>query len=106
MSYRGTFVTERISCEKCFEVAREELDRLRREAAWIRANVNGFHPRVDLVAGWTKTTYPGGDRVSAELEVVPALEARLCHPLTLAVLGEDETAQSFTAFPPDWQVRP
>ena len=91
MSERGSFVTEYIGCDKCFKAAKGVL--LLREKYlcstvvphWNAANEG---PELPIIAGKVGGLYRGEELDTFEHELVPALEAVLCHQMRIAVLAE------------------
>jgi hypothetical protein len=105
MSDSGSFVTEYIYCDKCFEAAKKAL--LRREKymcstiipSWAKTETEG----LPIIAGKIGGLYSGEEIDSFEQYVIPdELEPVICHPLRIAVLAESGSAILW-AYPKDWQ---
>jgi len=100
MSERGSFVTEYIYCHRCLDVAR---DVLRGDTKYHNAIAvpSALDSGVDMpiIAGRIGHTAPGGELITMEFDLGPQLEARLCHPLRVAVLAENGEGRIFTFDP-------
>ena len=89
MSQRGSFVTEYIYCDKCFQAARGVL--LARDKDMCTVVVphwNAAHegPEMPIIAG--KMSHSWSEAYSIEHEIGPELAKVICHPVRIAVLQE------------------
>lgn len=90
MSARGSFVTEYLSCAKCFEACRQVLcqaDKFLRGVEIPTWNPQETGP-LPIVAGKIGGLAHGGELDDFEHEYGPRLATAICHPVTVAVLGE------------------
>lgn len=89
MSQRGSFVTEYIYCDKCFQAAKSVL--LARDK-WLCSIVvphwNPEHegPEMPIIAG--KLGHSWSEAHAMEYEIGPELAKVICHPVRIAVLQE------------------
>lgn len=89
MSQRGSFVTEYIHCDKCLQAAKEVL--LAREKTLCSTIIQSWcDQEIPIIAGKIGGGYIGEEIATFDHELIPALAERICHPMRLAVLGEDE----------------
>ena len=91
MSERGSFVTEYVYCDKCFEAAKSIL--LFCEKYLCSVVVPHWNPEhegleMPIIAGKVGGLYDCEELHMFERELVPALELALCHPMRIAVLAE------------------
>ena len=91
MSERGSFVTQYVYCDKCFEAAKSVL--LFREKYLCGVVVPHWNPEregleLPIIAGKVGGLHVGEELHTFEHELVPALGAVLCHPMRIAVLAE------------------
>lgn len=89
MSERGSFVTEYIYCEKCFEAAKAVLTS--REKYLCTATLPSWlddEKELPIIAGKVGGLYPGEEIHIFAFKFVEELELRICHPLRIAVLAE------------------
>lgn len=96
MSERGSFVTEYIYCNKCFEAAKGIL--LKKQSLRDMVAMVGSQ----ILAGKIGGLYSGEELDVFEYEIMPNLAKVLCHPMRVAVLAESGE-QIFTVQP---TVRP
>lgn len=89
MSERGSFVTEYIYCEKCFEVVRRIL---------IAHSIMPTTIRGTIIAGIIGGLHSGEELEIFECFLIPDIEKEICHPIRIAVLAE-EGKKIFTAIP-------
>jgi hypothetical protein len=94
MSYRGSFVTEYINCATCVIAVREVLLGAMQE--------KGFEPIVHgrIVSGKVGGLYPSEEKFMLEHELREEIEARICHPIRIAVLCEDDRGDAILRFEP------
>jgi len=97
MSERGSFITEYMYCEKCFNAVKEIL---------LSTGYN-IHPIVipwsssehlPIIAGKIGGLYSGEELVHMEYDIVPKIEKKICHNVRIAVLAECGE-KIFTAHP-------
>lgn len=91
MSERGSFVTEYVSCTKCFDAAKSIL--LHREKYLCSVVVPHWNaasegPELPIIAGKVGGLYRGDELDTFEHDLALVLEAVLCHPMRIAVLAE------------------
>lgn len=87
MSQRGSFVTEYIYCDKCFQAAKDVL--LARDKGLCSIVVPAWSPdekELPIIAG--KIGHDWSEAHFVEQELGPALSERICHPIRIAVLEE------------------
>lgn len=88
MSERGSFVTEYIYCDACFEAAKTILLAKRKHLcsgavpSWIAGE------KLPIIAGRICGMHPQEEIHDFENEFVPELEKVICHPMRIAVLAE------------------
>lgn len=104
MSERGSFVTEYIYCEKCFEAAKGVLIA---QGKYLCSTVvpgwNKQEPELPIIAGKLGGLYAGEELVDFEFEYAPRLEDVLCHSMRVAVLAE-KGERIFTVMPTEKPV--
>jgi len=86
MSERGSFCTEYIYCDKCLEVVQSILIDNDKFLSSETIPTHSHEPRI--VAGKIGGLFPGEELLDMECEYGPAIAARICHPLRIAVLAE------------------
>ncbi len=87
MSERGSFTTEYIYCNKCFQVVSEVLvDRDKYLCSTIIPS--WCEQRIPIVAGKIGGLYAGEELVAMEYKYIPEIEKRICHDVRIAVLAE------------------
>lgn len=91
MSQRGSFVTEYIYCDKCFEAAKKVLiaDDKYLAATTISPWTGSSDKELPIIAGKIGGIYSGEEFVIFEKELLLELSKVICHPLRIAVLAED-----------------
>jgi hypothetical protein len=84
MSERGSFITEYIYCDKCFEACKEVLcgnDKylLTRQIA-----------ELPIIAGKIGGMYPNEEIVDMEDEYIPKIQEKMCpeHKIRIAIMAE------------------
>ena len=93
MSERGSFVTEYIYCDKCLDAAWRILKGDSKYFKSFLVPGFGYMPSdFPIIAGKIGGFYPGEELHTFEFEIIPKLEAVLCHPLRIAVIGEAPNA--------------
>jgi hypothetical protein len=99
MSERGTFVTQYIYCPNCLEAVRNCF-RKHEAGKWFHAiQINMDLYPYPIFAGRISESWPGGEVFEFETEILPALEACICHPVRVVVMPENGDARTFTANP-------
>ncbi len=88
MSERGSFVTEYIYCEKCFEIAKKYLLDNRKHLCSIVIPSWEKGKELTIIAGKIGGGYPGHELIIFTYEIIPKLEKEICHKLRIAVIGE------------------
>lgn len=89
MSQRGSFVTEYIYCDKCFQAAKGVL--LARDKGLCSVVVPHWNqeregPEMPIIAG--KLGHNWSEAHAIEHEIGPELAKVICHPIRIAVLRE------------------
>jgi hypothetical protein len=90
MSERGSFVTEYIHCAACLEVAKQVL--LSRHKYLYSDQLKYYEKEggtFPIISGKVGDMWSGGELWEFEDRLIPALEAKICHPMRVAVLAED-----------------
>jgi hypothetical protein len=88
MSERGSFTTEYIYCDRCFNIVKKVL--LKRDKFLCSTIIPSWcKQRLPIVAGKIGGLYAGEELNDMELEYIPELEKRLCHEVRIAVLAEN-----------------
>lgn len=96
MSERGSFVTEYIHCKACLKAVRDVLVDVGRDKFLCSQQIISWCPKespyhaelLPIVAGKVGSTFAGGEVMVFEDDYIPQLEKRICHPVRIAVLGE------------------
>ena len=88
MSERGSFVTEYIYCDKCFEACKEVL---KGEDKWL--NVQQIK-ELPIIAGKIGGMYPNEEIYDIENEYIPKIQEKMCenHKIRISVLAEQGSA--------------
>ena len=87
MSERGSFVTEYIYCNECFEAAKKIL--LGREKYLCSAIIPSWCDQtIPIIAGKVGGMYRGEEIDTFKKEYIPELEKIICHPMRIAILAE------------------
>lgn len=89
MSERGSFTTEYIYCDKCFQAAKTVL--LKRDKGLCSQVIESWSSsdkEMPIIAGKVGASYSGEEIHDFEFEYGPALAKVVCHPLRIAVLAE------------------
>jgi hypothetical protein len=89
MSQRGSFVTEYIYCDRCFQAAKGVL--LARDKGLCSVvvphwNPDAEGPEMPIIAG--KLGHTWSEAYAVEHEIGPELAKVICHPVRIAVLEE------------------
>ena len=89
MSQRGSFVTEYIYCNACFEAAKSVL--LARDKSLCSVVVPHWNPEhegpeMPIIAGKVGGSWSEADEL--EMDIGEALSKVICHPVRIAVLNE------------------
>lgn len=90
MSERGSFVTEYIYCNNCFEALKKIL--LHNDKHFCSQTINSWENNVKelpIIAGKLGGLYSGEEIVSFEMDIEPQIAKVICHPLRIAILAED-----------------
>lgn len=91
MSYRGSFCTEYIYCGHCLAAAKAVLlsNDKRLCSTMIPTWEEQFEePTLPIIAGKVGGNYDG-EEVEVIREQIADLEMQICHPIRIAVLGEN-----------------
>jgi hypothetical protein len=92
MSQRGSFVTEYMYCNKCFQAAKSVL--LARDKGLCSVVVPHWNPEhegpeMPIIAG--KIGHVWSETYLMEHDIGPELAPLICHPVRIAVLEETRT---------------
>lgn len=82
MSERGSFVTEFIYCEKCFNAV----------SNFFKTQPQCFPTQIfsrNIIAGYISDLMPGGEILVMEDEFKDKIEKLICHKIRIAVLAEN-----------------
>ena len=109
MSERGSFVTEYVNCDKCFDAMRDELlehwdsDNKFRKVVQVDGYNNDGHRTepLPILAGKIGGLGSGEELGTFEFELGPALAARICHPVRIAILPDSSQGIIITIKPTD-----
>lgn len=99
MSERGSFVTEYICCDKCFEAAKQILYQQTKELcgqvidSWTDQNDG----KMPIIAG--KIGSPSSEVVFFEINILPKLQDVVCCDLRVAVISESGEFAGFIVEP-------
>lgn len=89
MSQRGSFVTQYIYCDKCFQAAKKVL--LAANSELCSTTIPNWStdggPELPIIAG--KIGHQWSEAHAFEQEILPELDKVICHPLRVAILEED-----------------
>lgn len=90
VSERGSFITEYIYCEKCFNAVREILLANGKflQSVEIPHWNNKEGSTLPIIAGKIGGTYPGDELDTFMLEFIPKIKKVICHDVRIAVLGD------------------
>lgn len=99
MSDRGSFVTEYIYCDKCFDAVRKVLigNEKYLQSVEIPHWDKGRTP-LPIIAGKIGGLYSREELDTFRDRFIPAIEKLICHEVRIAVLAEDGE-EIFTAVP-------
>ncbi len=99
MSQRGSFVTEYIYCQKCFEAAKAVLCRQTKELCGqvIDSWTDQDGGKMPIIAG--KIGDSSDEAVFFELKILPELSKVICHPVRVAVICESGEFSGFVVEP-------
>ena len=89
MSEHGSFVTQYIHCEQCFEAAHTIL--LKQNKELCSSLIWSWQPAVDpmpIIAGKVGGLGSGDELITFEFDLNEQLAKLICHPLRIAVLAE------------------
>ena len=90
MSQRGSFVTEYIYCDKCANAVEAVLTTNRHKYLCAqRLRSYEGDDMLPIIAGKVGGLYNGEEEHVFEFELVPEIEAAICHPVGIAVMAED-----------------
>lgn len=102
MSERGSFVTQYIYCRRCAEAAKEILCDDRKGLCSQSILSWETHPQpteLPIIAGKVGGLYAGEEIDLFRDVLIPALEAKICHNVTIAVLPNNAEGEILTARP-------
>ena len=87
MSERGSFVTEYIYCDKCFDAVKKVL--CGKDKFLCSTIIPSWcDQRLPIIAGKIGGAYTGEELVDMEMKYIPAIEKTICHNIRIAVLAE------------------
>ena len=96
MSELGSFVTENIHCVECAAVVREVLFTATEEKFFVPVK----HPQYPIIAGRVGGHYATEEKFHFDHVLRDAIEARICHPVRIAVLCDDTEGDAILTFSP------
>lgn len=100
MSERGSFVTEFIYCEKCFQSIKPILIK---DGKFLKGvsipSVGGGSGEIPIIAGKIGALYSGEELYDFEEEYSPEIAKVICHPLRVAVISDTGGEKFFTINP-------
>jgi len=105
MSERGSFVTQYIYCQECFQALQKVL--CKEPGKYLAATAlpswddNG--PLL-IIAGKVGGGYAGEERWKFDEELRGKIEAVICHPVRISVLPEDDEADRVVRYEPSGGV--
>ena len=90
MSERGSFITDFIYCEKCFEAIRKILLANGKflQSVEIPHWNNKKGATLPIIAGKIGGSYPGDEIDTFACDFIPKIDKVICHDVRIAVLGE------------------
>ena len=98
MSERGTFVTERIYCEKCLAAVKSVLCRPPNKYL-LGMQLTFLRHDFPIIAGAIGGTSIGEELREFEEYLIPEIEEKICHKVRIAVLSDSAGERVFTAVP-------
>lgn len=102
MSERGSFVTEYIYCDKCFESLKKVL--LARSKFLCSTTIPSWidgEEELNIIAGKIGETYTGGELIYFSTEIIPEISKIICHPIRIAILPDNGEDRVFWILPND-----
>lgn len=101
MSERGSFVTEYVYCDECFEKIKPILlDRVKYLCSVVIPSWSEHEPEgLPIIAGKIGGGYLGEELVEFEYKIAPEIAKVICHPLRVAVISDSRGEQIFTIEP-------
>jgi len=96
MSDRGSFVTEYLYCDECFEAVKKVL--LDKDA-YNHHRIKAYLAGPGIIAGFISNVAPGGELLTMQYNVFDEDNAP-CHPVRIAILPEQpETSTILLVLP-------
>ena len=90
MSERGSFVTQYVYCEKCFEALKPILIQDHKYHCSISLpGWTGLEKGLPIIAGKIGGLYSGEELDTFEDEIVPLIQVAICHQIRIAVIAEE-----------------
>ena len=92
MSYRGSFVTSYIYCEKCLEevskilICNQKYLCSQTIDSWENCGVD----KLPIIAGKIGGLAEGEEIEAFEFDFIPKLEKVICHPMQIAVIPDSD----------------
>ncbi len=94
MSERGSFVTEYIYCNKCFEAAKKVL--LNKNKWLCSTTIPSWEGgELPIIAGKIGGSFLGEELSTFRDDLIPKLALGLCHDLRLVVLSDEGSSCTF-----------
>jgi hypothetical protein len=84
MSERGSFCTEYIYCNKCFDAVWKYFNEIKDEKFFNPVKIGD-----NIIAGNIGGLWAGQEIHDMEYEIAPRLESLVCCPLRIAVMAEE-----------------
>lgn len=101
MSERGSFVTQYVYCQKCFNAAKNILLSREKDICSVvipHWNVAHEGNEIPIIAGKVGGSYSNEELNMFKYDIIPKLRLVLCHSMRIAVLAE-QGEQIFTVTP-------
>jgi len=100
MSDRGSFVTEYMYCDKCFEAMKQVL--LDKDAD-SHHRIKAYLAGPGIIAGYISNVSPCGELLTMQYNVFNENNAP-CHPVRIAILPEQPEASTILLVSPEGHV--
>lgn len=96
MSERGSFITEYIYCDKCFDAVKSVFEKFKEGKYFNYSQVLGYYnepnhiysENLPILAGKIGALFRRGELFTFRTEIIPDIAEKICHPLRIAVLAE------------------
>ena len=95
MSERGSFVTEYVYCDKCFEACKKVLCTTEKFLHCVVLPSWEKRKTLPIIAGKIGGLHQGHELEIMQFELKPKLDRLLCHPVRIAVLADSGKSKIF-----------